>query len=368
MIEVTHNVELETYSYKDFKEGFEIQNDPYDIGGYAKTPARHKAFIECPFVKDESFIMLCLARIDGVIGGRIMFFPELFKAGDEFIEANGGSTLLVHEEYRKTDTAVDIVMYPIRNKLSDAIIYADFSKEGIGVYKALRFNIFSLNKMMLAFNSRFFYENLGLKGGLLKIFTNATNLFIHPLIKLLKLTYPSRLNQIVASETKVVPEWVDEIVLNDGHKYMEVHDHRWLQWCLDNKFHDDSGNVNKFFTLQKDGEPLGFFMIKERFGGIASRGISPMLVGTVVEWGSKDLNILSEFDIIRIALGYFSKGIDMIQIFSDDEVVLKKARRHGFIHHGSHFIVFRDMTKRFKDAKDQKLWRLRFGYSDSIMN
>lgn len=368
MTEKNRDVVLETYNYKNFKEGFIIQEDPYEIGGYAKTPARLKTFVECPFVNNEDFVMLCLARANGNVCGRIMFFPELFKAGTQILNANGGSSLLVHEDYRKTDAAVDIIMYPIQNRISDAIIYADFSKDGIDVYKALRFNVFSLKKMMLAFNTRFFFENFGLSGGLLKATTFITNAFVRPLVKLLNQRLPSRLKDYIVKEVSIVPIWVDDIVLNDGHKYMEVHDHRWLQWCLDNKFHEKKENVNKFFTIEKFGEPVGFFMTKERYGSIASRNIGQMLTGTVVEWGSKDLNNLTEFDIVRLASKHFSKDIDMVQIFSDDEDVIRKAKRHGFIHHGCHYIVYRDLTKKFKDAKNQKLWRLRFGYSDSIMN
>ena len=31
-------ISIETYTYKDFKKGFEITDDPYNVGNYAKTP------------------------------------------------------------------------------------------------------------------------------------------------------------------------------------------------------------------------------------------------------------------------------------------------------------------------------------------
>lgn len=362
-------ITIDTYSYKDLKNGISISNDSYGVGGYSLTSARRKAFIECPYVKDEDFVMLCLIRVNGVVCGRVMFFPTLFKAGDEVLDTNGGSSLYVQRECRKYDLAVDIIMYPITNHLSNGLIYADFSKDGIDVYRALRFTIFSLKKMFLVRNSKFIYESIGLKGGLLKIFTSITNCFLRPLTgTLVSNRIPKRLRSYTLSEVQEVPAWVDDMVLNDGHKYMESHDHRWLQWCLNNKFHEEIENVNRFYIVEKEGEPWGFIFTKERVVDIPTRKISRLLIGSIIEWGSKNESILSEFDIIRLALPTFSPQIDYIQICSDDEITIKRARKCGFIGRGYHYIAYRDLTKRFKDSKNQKLWRLRFGYSDSIMN
>lgn len=361
-------ISIETYTYKDFKKGFEITDDPYNVGNYAKTPERLKTFIECPFVENEDFVMLCLVRANGIVCGRIMLYPVLFKAGDTVQKANGGSSLEVQESYRELDVALDIITYPIKNKISQGIIYADFSKQGIEVYKALRFNVFSMKKMMLAYNYRFFFESKGCKGAFLRIITRVSNFFIQPVIRMLNFHKPNRLKKYSIKEVSVVPSWVDDIVLNDGHKYMEIHNHVWLQWCLNNKYHNKPQNINRFFIVEMNGSPRGFFMTKERYGGIKSRSISPMLTGTIVEWGSFEENNLSEFDIVRLAIPTFSSQIDMIQFASDNESTIRQAKFRGFIHHGFHYIVYRDMTKQNRDAKNQKLWRLRFGYSDSIMN
>ena len=361
-------VTVEFYSYKDFKKGFVVLDDPLGIGNFANNPERHKFFVECPFVNDEDFVMLILARVDGVAAGRGMTFPTLFKAGDEILHGSGGSSLLVADEYRETDVAIEITTCTINRKRTNAVLSADFSKDGINVSRALRHNVFSMDKMMLARNSRFVFENAGLKGGVLKMATAITNLFLRPITYLLDYRMPKRLKQYSVKEVDVIPDWVDDMVLNDGHKYMEVHDHRWLQWCLDNKFHDIPQNINRFFSVEKDGKPFGFFMTKERYYAIESRNISPMLTGTIVEWGSRDEKLLSESDLIRLAIPTFTETIDMIQIASDNEATIKQVKKHGFIHHGIHYIVHKDVSKRFKEAKDQSLWRLRFGYADSIMN
>lgn len=361
-------VTVEFYSYKDFKKGFVVDNDPYNIGEVVTNQSRRKAFVECPFVNDEDFVMLILARVDGVAAGRIMAFPTLFKAGEEILHSNGGSSLLVADEFRHLDVAIELVTNTANKKRTSAGFGADFSQDGINVNKALRRTIFTMDKMMLPRNSRFVFENAGLKGGLLNVATAITNIFLRPITYLLDYRKPKHLRQYKVKEVAEVPEWVDEIVLYDGHKYMEVHNHCWLQWCLDNMFYSNPECFNRFYIVEKNGMPQGFFLTKVRCYGIESRNISPMLTGSVVEWGSKDEKMLSEFDLVRLAVPTFPKNIDIIQFVSDDKVTIKKAKRHCFIQHGVHYITFKDMTKRFKEAKDQSLWRLRFGYSDSIMN
>ena len=51
---------------------------------------------------------------------------------------------------------------------------------------------------------------------------------------------------------------------NDGHKYMEVHDHKWLQWNLDYNFCGGINNHQSFYIIKRDGNPVGFFMLKFR--------------------------------------------------------------------------------------------------------
>lgn len=368
MDESMHTIEVETYSYKDYKEGAVVLNDPYGIGAYAVSPERRKAIVENPFVKDENCVILTLVRVDGIVGGRAMLFPTKFKAGEEFLQGNGGSTLFVHDDYRQNDIAVEIVTYPIQKKISDALIYADFTPDGINTYQALRFCVFSLKKMIFVLNSRIIFKKLGKEGFLSRFIASIANVPLKVMSSIWHKKLPKRLRKYKINEVDTVPEWVDDFVLDDGHKFMEVHNHQWLQWCLDNKFHNLEENVNRFFIIERDGVPFGFFMTKERLEEISSNNNSMMSVGSLVEWGSKDEKELSEYDIIRMSLPTFSKKTDMFQIFSDNECTIQSVKRIGFLHHGQHYIVFRDMTKRFKDAKDQKLWRLRFGYSDSIMN
>ena len=65
---------------------------------------------------------------------------------------------------------------------------------------------------------------------------------------------------------KKIPSWVNDITLKDGHKNMEIHDEKWLQWCLDYKFTNEPQDKQEFYSVyDKNGESKGFFMTKTRF-------------------------------------------------------------------------------------------------------
>lgn len=361
-------IEFQEISFQQVEKGITIPNDLYGIAGYALTPARKKAFLENPFLNNKDVPMIVLGKVDGVVGGRAMQYPDLIKAGNDILSCTSGSSLEVYKDFRHLALGTEIVLNPIVNKRSETLLYADFSEDGVNIYKSLRFKMFSLKKMIQPRKSKFILQMIGFKGFLLKITSFIVDIVLKPIISISNLLFNSNLNDYVIEELKVVPNWVDDIVLNDGHKYMEVHDHRWLQWNLNNMFHENKRNTNSFYSVKKDSEPVGFFMTKERHSSIKKRKIDNILVGTIVEWGVKRNSDLSEGDIFKMALKTFSKDLDIIQVFTNDTLTIKTMNKLCFFHHKKHYIAFKDLTKRYKDSGNPELWRLRFGYSDSIFN
>ena len=361
------SVTTQEISFKQIKDGIEIERDELGIAAYALSNERKRAFLENPYIEDDNETMLVLGRVDGVVGGRVMQFPSRFKAGAETVTCQGGSSLKVAEQYRHLALGTELIMNPITKKRHDVIIYADFSEDGVNAYKALRFALFSMEKLIRVQKSRFIFQLLGIKGVFLKVLSSIFDVLFRFSLWVLDLLSPDRASEYDVRQVDVVPNWVDDIVLNDGHKYMEVHDHEWLQWNLDNMFHGHPSNKNRFYIIQKDGENLGFYMTKVRYFVRSSRNI-PLLMGTVVEWGAADEGSLTESDIYKLAIKTFSGDVDIVQVVSNNHHTLKKMKKMGFVHRNNHVIAFKDMTKKYKDARDESQWRLRFGYSDSIMN
>ena len=166
----------------------------------------------------------------------------------------------------------------------------------------------------------------------------------------------------------IIPDWIDDMVLNDGHKYMEVHDKAWLQWNLDNNFKGDKEDIQSFYSIYKDGKPKGFFMTKERYRAEAGGRLKDFVLGAIVEWGiSKDSDTLSETMIYKMALSTFTNKVGIIEFATADNDTCRQMKMWGFIHHGYAHIAFKDRKKTCNDASDIDLWRVRYGYADVIL-
>lgn len=357
-----------TITYNDSKNQSFHGNDRYGIYSYTQTEERINTFFSNPNLEDYSSPMVNLSIVDGVIAGRAMSFPTKVKFYDLILSCTTGSSLEVEKDYRQYDIGVDLVLKPVRNKDNKQLLYADFSKEGIGMYKAARFHIFELPIMIQVRKVDVLLQTFGFKGFLLKLLSLMGDIILKPIISFWDFKTRIATKNLEIEEVDIVPEWVDDITLNDGHQFMEVHDHRWLQWCLDNMFHYHPDNRNRFFTVKKDEKPIGFFMFKERHSDITIRNIKDMIMTTVVEWGSKDMSVFDEVLANRLSAMLCSKKTGIVRIASDDTNTLNKCKHSLFFRHGFHYIVHKDNTKQYKETKEQSSWRLRFGYSDSILN
>ena len=148
---------------------------------------------------------------------------------------------------------------------------------------------------------------------------------------------------------------------------MELHDRSWLQWNLDYNLMGHMRDKQSFYAIYvKKGKPQGFFMTKERFEERAGR-YQNIIRGTIVEWATIDANLLSEADIILMAMSTFSPDTFHIATVTSDKNTEKRLKLLGFIRHGNFQMSFKDKKEQFKDASDQNLWRLRYGCCNTII-
>lgn len=355
-------IETQFITYKQLREdSFKIPNDRLGIAAYVLTPSRKKALSTCPFIRDpENTCAIQLSIVDGIVGGRTTLFTERVMLDGELFDCGSGSSLEVAEPYRHMALGIDLMMRNVNKnqfKISSGI-----SEMALPLYKKLRYHVLEFPRIMLIRNSKSILDSkhLGFFSGIVNIPIKVFNNFI--IKKSERIAKRFRIEKV----TKV-PEWVDEMTIREGHKYKEFHNHEWLQWNLDNNFRGLPQDKQSFFCIFKNCEPLGFYMTKERFRETAGGSLHNVLIGSVVEWGSKDENVLSEYDILLLSLKNFSTKVDIIETATANKATVQKAKYLGFMTHGFAHIAFKDMKRNYKDASDIHLWRVRYGYADVIL-
>jgi hypothetical protein len=354
-------VSYQIIKYFQFKNGFEPKNDEYGIVSY-EYKNRKKVFISNPNLCDDDKICLYLALYDEKPIGRCYYFQTKLKLNSSFFDALSASSLEVHPDFRYLAIGADIVMFSSNNEEFEYNLFAGISPMALPLYKKLKYNILELPKYLLRRNVDIYLRHFGLVGIKHTFLINNLNFFFNIREKLFcRLNYKERLFSVKA--TNVIPEWINNIVLRDGHSYMEVHDNKWLQWNLDNSFKEGKNNRQSFYIITTQEENLGFFMTKERV--IDKMGT---ILGTVVEWGSKNEDILSEETINKFAIKTFGKNVSYIEVGTVNPLTSRALLKWGFFKSGEEHILFKGSKIKFKDASNTNLWRLRLGYADTILS
>lgn len=351
-------------TYQEVLEGKPIENDLHQLTKTSEE--KRKTFLANPNLKDYSQKMYLIKRVDGIVGGFRISYPTKFKAGDHVFDSVGGCSLTVKEEYRHLGIGADILLYSVMNKEDKYLLYAGISDMALPMYKKLKFNIFKYPSVWQPRNTRFLFQTKGFKGIPLGVCSFFGNCILKPFMWCVNIKTRCSKKGFRIEQLKEVPDWITSISMNDGHKYTEVHDKAWFNWTLNNIFHAYQENVTKLFAIYKKDEPVGFFMTKERLNHFEEKHIDRLIFGSVVEWGTVDENVLSEEQIIKMAIGTFSKDVDIVTYASTNESVIKHLKYLGFVRHGEANVVFKDKTKKLEDVGDINQWRIRSSFSDVV--
>lgn len=353
-------------TYGELRKGFHFENDKYGIASY-EYEARRKTFLANPNIGDDDDSYMYLKLADGVPVGRSIQFDSRLKVGDEIVPLYSGSALEVVESYRQYGIGGEIFAYSRRIKKRNILISAGISDSALPLYKVMKYTFFDLKKMLQLRDAKPLLGMKGITGISQKVLGTIVNSVLKCMRALSSFKTKTLRQKYELRPVSVVPEWVDELTLNDGSKYCEAHDHKWLQWNLDHSFKCGSSDKQSFYIIAHDGKLMGFVMTKERFRA-NTQGMKNVTIGSIVEWGSVNENELCEADIYRLTLETFSSDVDIVEIATNDPRTLKSVKRLGFMQHGEARIAIKDKTKQLSDIADVTKWRLRYGYADVILN
>lgn len=345
-------------TYKDHEMLF---HDPYHVMSYQRD-ARKNVFLTNPYKKDDE-PFLYLAFDDEDVVGRCYFFPTLFKVGENVMKALSASSLYVVPEFRKYSLGVDIIIYGTFQESYKCRIYAGISPMALPIYKKMGYVTLEMPRYILRRNIKSFLQSKGLNSfcssflsPFLNVLLNARYYWFGQTKKLKK--------KFQINELFDVPEWIEDLVNQDGSRYMEFHNREWFQWQLCGSFSNGFYDKQKLFGVyDNQSNPVGFFLIKER-----KNKNNGLFVGGIYEWGSIDEQILSESDIYQLAISSFNNGVYLIEIGTINKETVRECEKIGFLHNGSEHFLFKSNEIKMDGIEDIRNWRVRLGYADTIFS
>ena len=295
------------------------------------------SIVKNPNRSNNDFVV-CLAIADNKIVGRFMLFQTKLKVETEVIEVQTGGGILVKENYRG---------FGIGKTLIQIVLCNDFHLGAL--YTRAAYNIVKKTETMLEIPQYVKFLHHGIKK-ILDIPILITQFLLRKYFYIEKLS--------------IVPNWVNDMIINDNHKYMEVHDASWLQWSLDNNATGNMNDYQSFYAIyNKTKQPVGFFMTKVRTIKQEGRFYKK---ANLVEWASLSKRYLDEADINILALSTLDSSIEKFWTISENEYTAKKLKRYFFKRKGW-FAISVGKNQRFEDIGDVNKWRIRYGCCNTIL-
>lgn len=359
-------------TYKELKDGtykdaYIPQDDKLSVTTHLTSSFRD-AMIACPCNNDDSKTFMHLfVDEEGKEIGRTIRFGTRIKAGDKVYGADSGCGFEVREEYRNEGIGADLIIISMQNNEYDFSLGAGLTLMAYPLHRKLKYILFEVPQYFKVINSRFEIKPKPSESKLLSLKRSIAN------IQLKCKDIPNHINcnklkkKFVIKKETIVPEWVSEMVANDGHRFMEVHDRAWFQWNLDYNTYGYDEDMQSFYSIfDRDNNPIGFFMTKERIIKKPGRNYG-FMIGTVVEWESINKSAMSEADINLLAMHSFSKRIDAIFTLACEPGTASQLMQMGFKERASYKAGVKDKKKQIDNIGDQKLWRLRYGMTNMII-
>jgi hypothetical protein len=357
-----------TITYRELKDGsyknaYIPQESKFKVTSLLTENLR-QALIACPGNMDDSktFMRVCVDEENKEIG-RTFGFGTRIKAGENIYAAQTGCGFEVVEEYRKEGVGADLMMMSLYSDEYDFTLAAGISLAVLPMYRKLKYHLFEVPQYYKVRSVRYAFRSLRLKSWIY-----LGRYIVRKFKDIPDQIQCNRLKKrFVIKKENIVPEWVTEMVANDGHRFMEVHDRDWFQWDLDFNTYGYEQDIQAFYSIfDKSNKPMGFFMTKERI--IKKQGPNNgFVIGTVVEWESIDKSVLSETDINLLAIHSFSKNVDVIFTLACESDTANQLMKMGFIERATFKVGVKDKKKQLKDIGNKDLWRLRYGMTNMII-
>lgn len=353
-----------------YKEISDINDMGYTEYGAALNYNTIKTLLNKPTGYNPNEVCQVLIKDDEKIVGGVNCFTTRLSVDGVVGEIQSGSHLYVDEEYRKMDVGADLFMNFTFLHPSQCCLTGGISQMALKMYKTLKYAVFEFPRLIYLRKSRCVIQAvLKSESPLLWPAIKMVDLclFIHrDWVSLL--TNKLRRKYKLHEETKI-PEEVELIAMGDGSRYMEVHDKKWFEWALGYSFTDDPRNQKKLYTVKRNGQIEGFLLVKmEFFEQASSRGFKNVYLGSIVEWGIAKDSQLKESDLYLLALKYFPKNCDGIQVASSNPETVKRLKKYLFVGVGQSNMAAKLAGKKLKEYNDINQWRIRLAAGDTIVD
>lgn len=363
---------LSNRSIDDIKKGLTIQYEDSFCVLSSRTSTIEQVIINNPFSLDDQERLQTLAIVGNTIAGIIYHFSLLIKVNNKLYNTRSASYLVVNENFRKIFLIGIKLTEQCYLQDSDFFISGGVSKYAMPIHKYFGAKEFILPRYIFLNNCKSLINGkLHLKGILLTIFSFIINLPLFLRKVLLKIYIKIRYYDLTVEEVNHIPKEIESIVNKNPSRFQEYHNNKWFEWALNNKFGKDENFQKHFFIVKnKKNSIIAFFFTYDKYYDII-KGIKNIYIGSLMEWETGDSKILSEKNLLLIALMTFHRKVDLIECATNNRSIIRLFKTIGMIHQGQKNMIVKHSSEFLPDEfigfDNIDNWRIRPAVGDTIM-
>lgn len=345
-----------------------LEDPKHIIVGF--TESMRLALLDNPCVGTDEEVCQIIAYMGNQIVGCIGTFNARVRVDDKITPSLGATTMLVDPEYRRYNIGSDLMTICYKQLPIRDIFVAGSSRIAQPLYKAMRFSIFSFPRYIFLRKSRCAVQYaLKNEAAWTKVVASCVDCVLTLQRAVLFSRNAKAFYGYVIESVKECPQQVADIAMNDGHRYAEVHDKAWFDWCLAHRFVEEDRNSKQMYVVKNaDGMIVAFFVNKiEFFAEASTRGFKNVQLGSVVEWGIAKNSSITEVQLQMLAIRTMPNDVDGVQVGSTDEETIRSFKRQGFFPMGEANNLAFIKSVKDKSIKDINNWRIRIAGGDTLI-
>lgn len=316
-------------------------SDPELIASIA--PQNLNTILANPCAGGDAEVAQILAVKGDRIIGRIDVLPTLIQIDQQQTQIFWGSNLYVPPEFRGTLTGVLLIMKA--QSVHHTVGASGPSQAALPIYQKLKWADRPLNRYISILRSRSVverYAGTGLHSKAAALLADA-GLALHRGLLLAPLRAMTT-SGLTVDRVEKMPDRLDPKLTAPRGQVSMVRSAAFLNWWLAHSFRHDSRNANDLCLIRdRDGNELGYFINKIRFHESAThRKFRNLLLGSLQDWMIFDPARLNVKQIIQLAIRQLQRrGVDAIEVCSDDPSISKLLKLSGFLRVGAMHMVIR---------------------------
>lgn len=281
------------------------------------NPQIIKTFQTNPYVVSEDDVAQIIGVVSNRIIGGIGSLRLKISADNCDYVATANVDTFVNPEFRKTCYAIDMMSISINIPKDHCTINFNISPVARKVAKLMGRAIFLVRQFVLVRRSKFFFASRLPKlvamivCPLLDVAFWLNRMIVAAIVKVVTIGYKL---QDVANDDEKVAEFAGMIAA-DKHRFREHMGVEWFKWMLNNDFQDQANSRKRIFKIEKNGERVGFVMVRNSDHGKRGR---------VIDWQFEEkFEKMTPWLLLKAALKIEGAEAVVIAIDKTDEYTLK---------------------------------------------